>query len=116
MIQFKAQAEAKKSVSTKRKRIYIAIIIVGNALAFYLIYSSFFSQSKTPSFIIPPTDIGPTATGEPVAVGAEGSKSFFEQLKNDFTILNDPRFRVLRSLGIEIKIPTPGRENPFQPY
>ena len=116
MAQVKPPAEAKKVLSVTRKRIYFAIIIVGNALAFYLIYTSLFAKPSTPTFVTAPSTITPTATEQAVAVGGNNAQSFLDQLTRDVSILTDSRFRLLRSLGIEIKAPPAGRENPFVPY
>ena len=113
MPKLKEQLEGKKSLSVTKKRIYIAIIIVGNVVAFYLIFSSFFGQTRRSS--PPPQGIIPLSAEEQL-VGGENFKGFIEQLLTDLNILNDARFKLLRSLGIEIKAPAPGRENPFLPF
>ena len=113
MPKLKEQSETKKGLSVTKKRIYIAIIVVGNAVAFYLIFSSLFGQTRRapPS----PQGISPSST-ERQFIGGESFKRFIDQLSIDLNILNDTRFKLLRSLGIEVKTPASGRDNPFLPF
>ncbi|RJQ13821.1 hypothetical protein C4553_02130 [Candidatus Parcubacteria bacterium] len=108
--------DQKKELSPTRKKVYIGIIIVGNIIAFYLIFRSFSSPSS-PS-LPPPLIEEPvgSVTNQPNVSGSEGLGGFIDQLKQDLSILSDARFKVLKSLGIEVKAPPAGRENPFVPY
>ena len=115
MTQAKEQSKTKKSLSATKKKIYIIIIIIGNAVAFYLIFSSFFGgSSRTPSPVS--SNINSTVNNQQTIGTGNDFKSFIDKLKEDLSVLSDSRFKLLRSLGIEIKAPNPGRENPFQPY
>lgn len=113
MPKLKEQPESKKGLSVTKKRIYIAIIVVGNAVAFYLVFSSLFGQTRraspSPQGII-------SSSAEEQLVSGENFKRFIDQLSIDLNILNDTRFKLLRSLGIEVKISASGRENPFLPF
>lgn len=111
MVQIKGQPQSKSQpLSAQRKRIYIAIIVVGNLIAVYLFYGQLFGTPGS-VFVSSPNEFVIT---EPVMVdGGVGSGSVFDQIIKDLEILQDPRFRLLRALDIQINPPEPGRDNPF---
>lgn len=113
MAQIKPQQSAAKApITQQRKRIYIAIIVIGNAVAFYLVYGQLFGVPGGTTYA-PPVDSGLNEPGTVPAVTDQGIRSVFDQIIQDLGVLEDSRFKLLRSLDIQITPPQPGRDNPF---
>lgn len=115
VIQLDNNNEAPKAGLPKNKKmIYIGLIVVLNIATFYFVYISFFS---TPSAPAPSDEVGSFSGGDSPALSSpEAFQRFVNQLTQDLTILNDPKYKLLRSLGIKIPVVDSGRENPFVPY
>lgn len=115
MAQIKPQqsaSAAKPAMSQQRKRIYIAVIVIGNALAFYLIYGQLFGSPGGAPYV-PPADPNLASEETTPSQSGTGIRSAFDQLIQDLRVLEDSRFKLLRSLDIQITPPPPGRDNPF---
>jgi len=118
VIKIEGMEEAGKSTSSKKKMIYIALVVILNAVTFIVIYMTFFSSngSNTP---YPGTAVFVATPGNEIPLtfnSAESLQAFVNQLSQDLKILNDPRYQLLRSLGVKIPTATSGRENPFSAY
>ena len=116
-----AQQEG-KTQSSKKKTLYIVLIVVLNIVTFTIIYMTFFSSGGSPApappsetFAVTPV-VGSGAGTSPVFDSTESFQRFINQLNQDLKILDDPKYQLLRSLGVKISVATSGRDNPFVSY
>ncbi len=117
-------ASGPAELSPKKKMIYMVLTLVCFAGAFYIIYSSFFASKSTPPLVeeYPQESAIPSVAGPQQSpdigqqITFESFKAFIVEFKRDMSVVNDPKYQLLKPLGITVPVVTSGRANPFLRY